>query len=827
MTVVQPMAFAKSDNGNSNNSNSSNSSNEHGDNDNEHGGNDNGHGNNGNKLGKVTAIHLEVAKVIACGSDDKGCARINNNLSLDWLELVNNPNSKQLSNIFLPPNTQQLRFVLKAGSSVVVDGIGYPLVVPSGGQSGVKVLLNKASNFGGYIQSLQLDVSKKKLLEQKKYKSQIVYTIKPVIKALSVTVSEVTEQDHPSVLATPDKESYLNIGTDFKMVIPQGAVTEPTLISVKEKKYFYEELDATGKVVLKPMLASNYDLHPNGAKFAKPLRVSMRYYPDALVGLKKTEADLTVLHDGVNIATNLNTKTKMANAQIGHFSGVTVTPYKYRMCDGTTTDTQNAIKCSEVTYYIPSTSPYVAGTFIPIKHHLASIDRKALKDSYQLRVLADGNGPFTTQTVETLAKKNNAVVAINGSLFSASMFEDTKNACDIVLFTGNIADRRCYVYPTYGVSSDTVSIIDGKKTTGLEIKAKQEVFKLGGSNTDAIPIEMEFFDSESVLDTKISEVSGTTNPFYHAIGSTTAILDPARPSDLDSNNICRNEYSKDFLGNQYATPLTTGQEKVTALGYSNEKIIMLVTDSGFSTFQQLCTLLKDNGVDHAAQLDGAGSSQLVINGKAVNATPPLRNVANAIGLVPITPTTTPTTITTTSSPECTFSDVEQAVKDLAALNPPIDYTPFRNAINALCEAKIVQGVSTTNRLYAPFNSATVNETLKVILYTTHNDEAKQVLAGLAGQIWSDKLWELKEKYKLFDGTKSIVNGTDPISRENALIILYNAFKGTCSNCDKIGQLVTDGITNGSDLALALKRDQLALLDVKACRKYLGDSCIVK
>lgn len=815
--TVQPVAWAKSDNSNGNNSGNTTAN------------NGNGNSNNGNNtkppvtLGNVSAIHLQVAKVIACSSDSS-CARVNNSLSLDWLELVNNPNSKQLADIYLPPNTQQLRFVLKAGSSVIVDGVGYPLVVPSGWKTGVKVLLNKTSNSGGFIESLQLDFVKKAMLAQRKNKNVLVYTMKPVVKALSVTVKE---EDHPSVLATPDSESYVNIGNDFRLTIPAGAVTEPTLISVTEKKYFYEEPDATGKLVLKPMLASNYDLQPDGAKFAKPLQVSMRYFPEALASLGKTETDLTVLHDGVNIATNLNTKTKMANAQIAHFSSATITPYKYRTCDGTTTDTQNTIKCSEVDY-IPSTST-------PVKHYLASIDRKALKDSYQLQVLADGTGPFTTQTVETLAKNKNAVVAINGSLFDADeTVKATEDVCGIVPYIETIVARECYIKPTYGVLSDTVNIIDGHKTTGLETPLdKQQVFKLGGSNTNAIPIEMEFFDSESTFNTTFQaskDSLGTKSPFYHAIGSTTVILDPAHPSELDSSNICRWEYSKNYWGHQYPIPLATGSEPVTALGYSDEKIIMLVTDSGFSTFQQVCNLLKDNGVDHAAQLDGAGSSQLVINGSTLNKKPQLRHVANAIGLVPITPTTTtttPTTTTTTPTTDCTFNDVEQLFKDLKGEG--IDYTAFRDAINALCSKGIVRGKSTG--VYAPLDAATVNEVLKVILYTTHNDEAKQVLAGLTGQIWSDKLWELKEKYKLFDGTNSIVNGTDPISRENALIILYNAFIPQPWSCSdkacKIKKLQDDGVTKGADLLFALQRDQLALLDVKACSKYLGNNCIVK
>lgn len=78
----------------------------------------------------------------------------------------------------VPTNTlREIRFVLGSNNSIVVGGVEYPLVVPSGSESGLKIKVNK--NLNGTLDSLLIDFDAALSIHQT---GSGTYMLKPVLK---------------------------------------------------------------------------------------------------------------------------------------------------------------------------------------------------------------------------------------------------------------------------------------------------------------------------------------------------------------------------------------------------------------------------------------------------------------------------------------------------------------------------------------------------------------------------------------------------------------------------------------------------------------------
>ncbi|RWX44235.1 hypothetical protein H206_02231 [Candidatus Electrothrix aarhusensis] len=378
----------------------------------------------------ISAIQLDVLKIEAC-TDEGGCTVASGPVQLDLLELADGK-VNFANQVLLPDNTKELRLVLGENNTITAEGISSALTVPSGSTSGLKLKGQQVfSEKGGFLIGITLDFDLEKDLVVQEEKSNsngkgkgkkassddaVVYSfkLKPVIKVETAQV-EALPENMTAVVALPGEDVTLTLGDDFSLQIPAGAVSEATIITAKEIKYFVEVMDeSTEKIIRKPGLASTYKLNPEGIQFVKPVRIAIPYNKDGLPP-NRSENDLTILHDGISITSQIETGSHLAKGWIEHFSIVTVS---YAGCkEGVCKEEiiEDGIRYRSYEFPEPF---YAWDAYIP-NTKVVLIDRKKLGTKYKLEVLAKdtGDGRFATQTVEQLAKANEAIVAINGNDF--------------------------------------------------------------------------------------------------------------------------------------------------------------------------------------------------------------------------------------------------------------------------------------------------------------------------------------------------------------------------------------------------------------------------
>ncbi|MBU0473272.1 MAG: DUF4382 domain-containing protein [Bacteroidetes bacterium] len=130
----------------------------------------------------VTRVEVHKADV----DSSSGWVIINNNIATyDLLTLRNGASAILGSNFFDAGNYTQIRLFIGEGSNVVVDGVTYPLEIPSGSQSGLKL------NHEFQIQS---DVIYELLLDFDAQHSIVLtgngqYKLKPVIRVIPMILS--------------------------------------------------------------------------------------------------------------------------------------------------------------------------------------------------------------------------------------------------------------------------------------------------------------------------------------------------------------------------------------------------------------------------------------------------------------------------------------------------------------------------------------------------------------------------------------------------------------------------------------------------------------
>lgn len=362
----------------------------------------------------VSDVTLDVVRFEACIDDTDECVIAGGPKQVNLLDLADGrvDFAKQ---VLLPDNTTELRLVLGESSTITVDGESFPLTVPSGQTSGLKLKGRKAfGKEGGFLSGLTLDLNLRKQLVvqakkvrhkekgrhgKKKVSYVYSYKLKPVIKVATAEV-EALPENMAAVVALPDEDVTLTLGDDFSMQIPAGAVSEATIITTEEIKNYIEVLDPlTQQIIVKPDLASTFRLEPTGFISKEPLQLRLKYNQEALRE-KFTLDDLTIRHDGHKVATQLNTADQTVAGEIEHFSKVTISPYSGECTEENIG--RELAKAAPVKYF-----DCEAAHGFP-RMHVAVVDRVALADTYELRVIAhdsgDQNGTFITNQLEEFAK---------------------------------------------------------------------------------------------------------------------------------------------------------------------------------------------------------------------------------------------------------------------------------------------------------------------------------------------------------------------------------------------------------------------------------------
>jgi hypothetical protein len=103
------------------------------------------------------SVNVDIRQVrVNYRHDSTGWVDLNTNAGIYNLLGLQNGVDTLLANGAIPSNSvQEIRLVLGTANTIVVNGVSYPLTIPSGSESGLKLKINK--QLSGPIDSLLID----------------------------------------------------------------------------------------------------------------------------------------------------------------------------------------------------------------------------------------------------------------------------------------------------------------------------------------------------------------------------------------------------------------------------------------------------------------------------------------------------------------------------------------------------------------------------------------------------------------------------------------------------------------------------------------------
>ncbi len=125
------------------------------------------------------SVNVDIQQVrVNFRQDSTGWVDLNTNAGIyDLLGLQNGVDTLLAAGTIPSNSVQEIRLVLGSANTIVVNGISYPLTIPSGSQSGLKLKINKQLN--GPIDSILIDFDAALSVHQA---GQGNYMLKPVLK---------------------------------------------------------------------------------------------------------------------------------------------------------------------------------------------------------------------------------------------------------------------------------------------------------------------------------------------------------------------------------------------------------------------------------------------------------------------------------------------------------------------------------------------------------------------------------------------------------------------------------------------------------------------
>ena len=123
-------------------------------------------------------VDIQQVRVKFCEDSIHGWTDLNTNAGVYNLLGLQNGVDTLLAVGVIPSNiVKEIRFVLGTNNSIKVSGVTYPLTIPSGSESGLKIKVNKKLN--GTLDSLLIDFDAALSIHQT---GNGVYKLKPVLK---------------------------------------------------------------------------------------------------------------------------------------------------------------------------------------------------------------------------------------------------------------------------------------------------------------------------------------------------------------------------------------------------------------------------------------------------------------------------------------------------------------------------------------------------------------------------------------------------------------------------------------------------------------------
>lgn len=251
------------------------------------------------------------------------------------------------------------------------------------------------------------------------------------------------------------------------------------------------------------------------------------------------------------------------------------------------------------------------------------MDTAAFRAFYVIADLKDRKLNFTTDTTykrrltpsQFYQKNNHPLVVVNGTFFS---FETHQNL-NVVIKDGKLVS---YTAPIKGRGMDSLTYTYAYKgAIGINKRRKADVawIKTDSSNLYAMAVQFPYTNTGNIFGIKKSTgervKEGTTIDPFSKWKMTTAI--GGGPVLLQNGEIkVTNNEERMFAGKAI-----DDKHPRTAMGYTkNNKLIILVVEgrnpnASGATLTQVAQIFKDLGCIEALNLDGGGSSCLLVNGK--------------------------------------------------------------------------------------------------------------------------------------------------------------------------------------------------------------------
>jgi len=128
---------------------------------------------------QADSVNVDIQQVrVNFGDDTLGWVNLGTHAGVYDLLGLQNGVDTLLAVGTVPTNVlNEIRFVLGSNNSIVVNGINYPLTIPSGSESGLKIKVNKQLN--GTLDSLLIDFDANLSIHQT---GQGTYMLKPVLR---------------------------------------------------------------------------------------------------------------------------------------------------------------------------------------------------------------------------------------------------------------------------------------------------------------------------------------------------------------------------------------------------------------------------------------------------------------------------------------------------------------------------------------------------------------------------------------------------------------------------------------------------------------------
>jgi hypothetical protein len=125
------------------------------------------------------SVNVEILQVrVNYRADSTGWVDLNTIAGVyDLLGLQNGVDTLIASGVIPSNSVKEIRFILGSNNSIVVAGVNYPLTIPSGSESGLKLKINKQLN--GQLDSLLIDFDAALSIHQT---GPGDYKLKPVLK---------------------------------------------------------------------------------------------------------------------------------------------------------------------------------------------------------------------------------------------------------------------------------------------------------------------------------------------------------------------------------------------------------------------------------------------------------------------------------------------------------------------------------------------------------------------------------------------------------------------------------------------------------------------